>query len=152
MSKVKSGVVAVSAIVAVKLLAKTAIFAALFGGATVANNMYESRVTEVKNQVAEYNRTHAHNDSYMLVEESNRKLIEVDTIPTVHRDQIAGIDPDAMSKAMQETKQEAVKTIVSTKDVFSNYFLIQQGWTQTIRYTSAEGDYIAQVDVVKGDL
>ncbi|EHM7164613.1 hypothetical protein KGX99_004513, partial [Salmonella enterica] len=53
-SSLASGGVAVAAIIALKLFAKTAIFASLFGGAAVAKNMYESSVMKVKGEVEEF--------------------------------------------------------------------------------------------------
>lgn len=55
-SSLASGGVAVAAIIALKLFAKTAIFASLFGGAAVAKNMYESSVMKVKGEVEEFNK------------------------------------------------------------------------------------------------
>lgn len=55
-SSLASGGVAVAAIIALKLFAKTAIFASLFGGAAVAKNMYESSVMKVKGEVEAFNK------------------------------------------------------------------------------------------------
>ncbi len=55
-SSLASGGVVIAIAVAFKLFAKTAIFASLFGGVAVVNNMYESSVIKVRNEVKEFNK------------------------------------------------------------------------------------------------
>ncbi|STE17039.1 Uncharacterised protein [Escherichia coli] len=68
------GAIAVALVVVLKIGLKVGAVAALFGGSVIAHNAYESRVAEVKQEVARFNETHT--DSKFEVDENNKLFVE----------------------------------------------------------------------------
>jgi len=128
-SSLASGGVVIAIAVAFKLFAKTAIFASLFGGVAVVNNMYESSVIKVRNEVKEFNKKNPKEPIYM--NEEGRELIFNDVVSDVADNDLKNVSQNALNDVRGSLKKETLDFIEKNKDTVSNYFLIKHGWTET---------------------
>lgn len=149
-SSLASGGVAVAAIVALKLFAKTAIFASLFGGAAVAKNMYESSVMKVKDEVEEFNKKNPDEPIYMY--EDKKVLVFNDVVSDISDDDLKNTSQQALNDVKTAFKKEDVNFIEKNKDTASNYFLIKHGWTETHNVKTKNDTLVVNYAIVGSDL
>ncbi|MCS2172228.1 hypothetical protein MUU46_18230 [Scandinavium sp. TWS1a] len=149
-SSLASGGVAVAAIVAIKLFAKTAIFASLFGGVAVAKNMYESSVIKVKDEVKAFNEKNPNEPIYMY--EDKKELVFNDVVGDISDSDVENANQDALNDAKVTFKKEDVSFIEKNKDSSSNYFLIKHGWTETHKIKTKNDTLIVSYAIVGADL
>ncbi|ENM2509334.1 TPA: hypothetical protein ACU3EH_003845 [Salmonella enterica] len=149
-SSLASGGVAVAAIIALKLFAKTAIFASLFGGAAVAKNMYESSVMKVKDEVEEFNKKNPSEPIYMY--EDKKELVFNDVINDVSDSDVENANQDALNNVKESMKKDDVDFIEKNKDSASNYFLIKHGWTETHKVKTKNNTLVVSYKIVSTDL
>lgn len=149
-SSLASGGVAVAAIIALKLFAKTAIFASLFGGAAVAKNMYESSVMKVKGEVEAFNKKNPSEPIYMY--EDKKELVFNDVITDVSDSDVKNASQDVLSNVKESMKNDDVNFIEKNKDSASNYFLIKHGWTETHKVKTKNDALIVSYKVNDTDL
>ncbi|APY33136.1 hypothetical protein BG151_001899 [Salmonella enterica subsp. enterica serovar Apapa] len=149
-SSLASGGVAVAAIIALKLFAKTAIFASLFGGAAVAKNMYESSVMKVKGEVEEFNKKNPSEPIYMY--EDKKELVFNDVINDVSDSDVENANQDALNNVKESMKKDDVDFIEKNKDSASNYFLIKHGWTETHKVKTKNDTLVVSYKIVSTDL
>ncbi|EAA5454408.1 hypothetical protein ONP73_24940 [Salmonella enterica subsp. enterica serovar Lille] len=149
-SSLASGGVAVAAIIALKLFAKTAIFASLFGGAAVAKNMYESSVMKVKDEVEEFNKKNPSEPIYMY--EDKKELVFNDVINDVSDSDVENANQDALNNVKESMKKDDVDFIEKNKDSASNYFLIKHGWTETHKVKTKNDTLVVSYKIVSTDL
>ncbi|EBL5956787.1 hypothetical protein AAO42_14535 [Salmonella enterica subsp. enterica serovar Montevideo] len=149
-SSLASGGVAVAAIIALKLFAKTAIFASLFGGAAVAKNMYESSVMKVKDEVEEFNKKNPSEPIYMY--EDKKELVFNDVINDVSDSDVENANQDALNNVKESMKKDDVDFIEKNKDSASNYFLIKHGWTETHKVKTKNDTLAVSYKIVSTDL
>ncbi|WP_407262979.1 hypothetical protein [Klebsiella pneumoniae] len=148
-SSLASGGVAVAAIIALKLFAKTAIFASLFGGAAVAKNMYESSVMKVKGEVEAFNKKIPAN---LYICMKIKKLVFNDVITDVSDSDVKNASQDVLSNVKESMKNDDVNFIEKNKDSASNYFLIKHGWTETHKVKTKNDALIVSYKVNDTDL
>lgn len=153
------GGIVVALVIAGKIALKAGIFAALFGGATMANNAYQSRVDEVKREAAEFNR---HNVNEQIeVDEANRvytirgRSSDVDD----QKADLINNDPEIkkqygpmLAQAVQQDKAAVVADLDQKREQYSNYFLISQGWKQVVTYETMSGKEWARYTITSADL
>lgn len=149
-SSLATGGVAVAAVVALKLFAKTAIFASLFGGAAVANNMYESSVIKVREEVDAFNKKNPNEPIYM--NEQKKELVFNDVVDDVSDVDLKGISVDELKDAESLMKKDTVQFIEKNKDTASNYFLIKHGWTETHKVKTKSESLIVSYTVNGNEL
>lgn len=149
-SSLASGGVAVAAIIALKLFAKTAIFASLFGGAAIAKNMYESSVMKVKDEVEEFNKKNPSEPIYMY--EDKKELVFNDVINDVSDSDVENANQDALNNVKESMKKDDVDFIEKNKDSASNYFLIKHGWTETHKVKTKNDTLVVSYKIVSTDL
>ncbi|EKE9051066.1 hypothetical protein OXE08_004533 [Salmonella enterica] len=158
-SNVVGGGVVVALVIAGKLALKAGIIAALFGGSVAASNAYQSRVDEVKQKAEIFNREHT--NQHVTIDEVNRVYTIHMFDNSVKDEDLNVIKADAkatnelareLAPAIEQDKQTNIKQIVDTKDSYSNYFLISQGWKEVLSYETYSGNQFAQITITSGDL
>jgi hypothetical protein len=149
------GAIAVALVVVLKIGLKVGAVAALFGGSVIAHNAYESRVAEVKQEVARFNETHT--DSKFEVDENNKLFVEHFKSPGITEQVAYDLinDPqskEAFDKGMLKDKYDTIRSNQAHDSEWTNNFLINQGWCQVMSYETMMGRQFGTWRICKEDM
>lgn len=155
--------VAVAAVVLVKLAAKTAFIAAIFGGTfggvSYAKTEYEMSMTNIKRDVSEYSAKHGgeyfHEGlqfNQMRVDEPNKRIVVAFTWTNLTSDQVDYMNrtrPGFLAEAVEEDRQASIKHFQQEKDY---RVLFNHGWSVEYVQKTGDGRIVEDYTIAKNDL
>lgn len=155
--------IAVAAVVLVKLAAKTAfvasIFGATYGGVSYAKTEYEMSMSNIKRDVAEYSAKHGgeyiHEGlmfNQMRVDEPNKRIVVASTWTNLTSEQVDYVNrtqPGVLAQATEEDRQGSIKHFQQEKDY---RVLFNHGWSVEYVQKTGDGRIVEDYTITKNDL